>query len=229
MIVFADAGGTENRGRAVVLYRGEAAAGSLLQVNQGKNGEWGGFNQMKAIFTRVGVSEMGSYQFLHTLGRDIYLYVFGDRIGELTLTGIAFYDNCIAANQKIGISHVIDWYRQNRVAKRASPVEVTIDPGTTFEAYLLAMRGQTINTAQRMYQFSLTMALIPPDDLDDDLDIAAVEEQILGPAQGLPPEDTLQDPSPAPDDLDDALQNPFPDLPPEFQFPTAPAPVPGSP
>ncbi len=167
MIVFADAGGTENRGRAVVLYHGESTAGSLLQVNQGKESEWGGFNQMKAIFTRVGVSEMGSYQFLHTLGRDIYLYVFGDRIGELTLTGIAFYDNCIAANTKTGISRVIDWYRQNRVAKRASPVEVTIDPDTTFEAYLLSMRGQTVNTAQRMYQFSLTMAVIPPDDLDE--------------------------------------------------------------
>ena len=162
MIVFADANKTENRGRVTVLYHGESLAGSLLTLDP----EWGGFNQMKAIFTRVGVAEQGSYQFLHTLGRNIYLYVFGDRIAGLTLTGVAFFDNCINADAKIGIAHVIQWYRQNRVAKRAEPILVTIDPGTTFEAYLLSVRGQTINTAQRLYQFSLSMAAIPPDDLD---------------------------------------------------------------
>ena len=172
MIVFAGADGTENRGRAVVLYHGENLAGSLLTLEP----EWGGFSQMKAIFTRVGLGEMGSFQFNHSLDRDIYLYVFGDRIGELTLTGIAFYDNCTSRDPRIGMSHVIEWYRRNRVARRAAPIQVTIDPGTTFEAYLLSVRGQTINTAQRLYQFSLIMASVPPDDLDQERDTRAIDE-----------------------------------------------------
>ena len=122
---------------------------------------------MKAIFTRQAISETGSYQFSHMLGEDIYLYVFGDRMSSLNLTGIAFHDNCLGQDPKIGISKVIDWYRANRVARRAAPVQITIDPGTTFEAYLLGMQGQTVNTAQRLYQFSLNFAAVPPDDLDE--------------------------------------------------------------
>lgn len=167
MIVFADSSRIENRGRAVVLYRGEGLTGSLLQIDQGGDGEWPGFNQMKAIFTRIGINEKGSYQFLHTLGQDIYLYVFGDRIAELSLMGVAFYDNCVNTGSEIGISRVIKWYRQNRVARRASPISITIDPETTFEAYLLGVRGQVMNTENRTYQFTLNLASIPPDDLND--------------------------------------------------------------
>lgn len=160
MIVFADKGGTENRGRATVLYRSGAAAGSMLTLT-----DWGGFNQLKAIFTKHSLGEAGSYQFLHTMGSSIYLYVFGDRIGQMMLGGVAFYGNCDEQNDRVGISHVIQWYREHRVAKRAAPIQVTIDPSTTFETYLLGMQGQVLDPAKRLYQFVLTMASVPPDDL----------------------------------------------------------------
>lgn len=160
-IIFADAAGKENRGRVIVLEQPGAAAGSILDVEG-----WTGFGEMKSIITRLQIAESGNYQFLHTLGDRIYVYVFGDRIGELAISGLSFYDNCWAmgGSEKIGVTKVIDYYRDHRLAKRAAPLKVTLDGETTFEAFLIRLSGDVLNTAQRLWQFNLSMALLPSED-----------------------------------------------------------------
>lgn len=163
-IIFTDVSGSaENRGRVQVLDKPGTGLtpGSILHVP-----EWGGFSQFKAIFTNVTIAEQGNYQFLHTLGNHIYVYVFGDRIGQFGLSGLAFFDNCgsTAPNGRIGISHVIGYYRQLKLSVRAEPVLVTLEPDTVFRTFLLSMRGQVLNPATRIFQFHLGFALVPEDD-----------------------------------------------------------------
>lgn len=176
-------GGKQNRGRAVVLEQDDAIAGSILDVEG-----WDGFAELKAIFTQVQIVEQTNHQFLHTLGDRIYLYVFGDRIGTLGLTGLAFYDNC-SEDEVIGVAHVLDYYRTRRLSRRASPLRITIDPSTVFEAYLHTFNANVVNTAQRLYQFNLTLALLPDSAEDAEPDL------VLG---GEPPtEEPLVDGPPA--------------------------------
>ena len=156
--IFEDEDRKENSGRVVVLEQDDAMSGSILDVDG-----WDGFGSFKAIFTRLEIAEMTNHQFLHTLGNRVYLYVFGDRIGQLALTGLAFYDNC-TDNEKIGVVHALEYYRANRLSKRADPIRITIDPSTVFECYLQSFRAATVNTAQRMYQFHLDLALLPEDE-----------------------------------------------------------------
>ena len=160
-IIFNGLHGFENRGRVAVLYQDFDGVGGL-QVGEPDGSLWPGFEIMKAIFTRIRMQENTNHQFAHMLGGNIYLYAFGDRIGSLSLTGLAFHDNCSGAAQ-IGISNVIQYYRANRLTIRPQPIKVTLDPFTTFECYLFAVHGDTLKVEERMYQFSMTLALIPPD------------------------------------------------------------------
>jgi hypothetical protein len=165
-VIFTNAAGTaENRGRVQVLdpLGSKTAPGSILHAPK----DWGGFNKFKAIFTDVAIGESGNYQFQHMLGDHIYVYVFGDRIGTLGLSGLAFFDNCSGEkpNGRIGISHVIEYYRKLKLSAEAEVLQVTIDPDTVFRCFLLAMRGQVVQAANRIFQFQLQFALIPEDAL----------------------------------------------------------------
>lgn len=146
-----------NRGRAVALEIPGTTPGSILDVEG-----WGdGFRQRKSIFTSVTIAEASNYQFLHTLGNRIYIYVFGDRIGQFSLSGISFFDNC-TPDRRTGISHVIQFYRDNRITVRPGPVKVTLDPDTVLSCYLIGMRGAVMQpVSDRMFQFSLSFALLP--------------------------------------------------------------------
>lgn len=163
-VIFTGPAEVENRGRVVVLDKPGTglSPGSLLTVPG-----WGGFQNFKSIFTNVTIAERGNYQFLHTLGDHIYIYIFGDRIGQFGLAGLAFFDNCATSepNGKIGIIHVIEYYRRFKITANPNPVLVTIDPDAVFRCFLLGMRGQVLNSAQRIFQFHLNFALVPEESL----------------------------------------------------------------
>ena len=154
--------GVENRGRVQVLDRPGTGLfpGSLLHA-QG----WGGFFSFKSIFTNMTIAEQGNFQFLHTLGNHIYIYVFGDRIGTFGLSGLSFFDNCGTElpSGRIGIINVISYYRHARLARQPAPVFVTINPDAVFRTFLIGMRGQVLDPAQRIFQFHLNFALVPED------------------------------------------------------------------
>ncbi len=153
--------GVENRGRVQVMLRPGAAQMDIVTVES-----WGGFTNFKSIITNLTIAEQGNYQFLHTLGNDIFLYVFGDRIGTFGVSGLSFYDNCgdainVGQASKIGISHVIDYYRANRISRRGLPLSITIHPGQPFKCFLTSFRGSVLDASRRMFQFHLGLALIP--------------------------------------------------------------------
>ena len=174
MAIIFNSDNKENRGRVVVLEQQDAVSGSLLAIDG-----WGGFELLKCIFTRVSISEQTNHQFLHTLGDRIYLYVFGDRIGALGLTGFAFHDNC-TDEVKSGIVHAMEYYRAHRLVKRQDPIKVTLDPGTVLECYLHSFQAATLKTEERMYQFHMTLALLPEDDSQPNLAINTVTVPVPG-------------------------------------------------
>lgn len=149
--------GVENRGRVQSLLRPGVAQMSVVSVE-----DWGGFVDFKSIITNLTIAEQGNYQFLHSLGNEIFVYVFGDRIGTFGVSGISFYDNCgNDLSQRIGISHVINYYRRQRLSNRATALQITIQPDTVLNCFLTSMRGSVLDASRRMFQFHLGLALIP--------------------------------------------------------------------
>ena len=159
-LIFNALNGYDNRGRVAVLPQFGAAPGAMMQVDG-----WGGFQGFKSIFTRISIAQQTNHQIQHMLGDRLYLNVFGDRIGMMELSGLSFFNNC-NDDFRTGFFYVQEFYRQNKLTRRATPLRITTDPFTVYEGFLLAMRGEAISMAQtdqRIYQFSMALAIIPED------------------------------------------------------------------
>ena len=158
-IMFAGGDGIENRGRVTVLERPGAPFMDVVTLPG-----WGGFSGFKSIITGVELQEQGNFQFQHTLGNEIFVYIFGDRIGSFGVSGLAFYDTCGpfgAAFNEPGITRVLRYYRANRLANRAAPLLITIQPALVARCYLTGFRGRIADPALRLFEFHLQLAMIP--------------------------------------------------------------------
>lgn len=164
----------QNTGK-VVAISDKVAEGSFSLGNVTSNKIT--YAEHKSIITRIGIAAAGNYQFLHTIGNDVYVYVFGDRMGQIQLHGISFQGDCTgggggfagttptatfpAASGKHGFEMLYDWYKANRVAVRLSPVTVTIGIGTTFQGFVTALSGDIQDPLHRTIQFTMHIATLP--------------------------------------------------------------------
>ena len=140
----------------VVAIRDNVSEGSISLGNvsggtQGGQEAFGlGAAPFNSIITRIGVSAAGNYQFLHTIGNDVYVYVFGDRMGDITLHGLSFAQPCPtpsvgrpttaalppAPGGVHGFERLFDWYSANRIAATPLPARVRIGAKTTFKGFI---------------------------------------------------------------------------------------------
>ena len=87
---------------------------------------WGGFFGFESIITNIQVASQGNFQFLHTLGGNIFVYVFGDRIGQLSMSGLSFESTCEEPGGTIGIERVFAYYNANQIANLAIETSMSI-------------------------------------------------------------------------------------------------------
>lgn len=165
---------SSNTGR-VTQITDKVAAGCLSLASVEKDtGQQLSFQVHKTIITRLGVSSAGNFQFLHTIGNDVYIYVFGDRMGSITLSGLSFEQNCATLfnlNDELAPSDVreeghgfellYNWYKQNRVAVRQKPISVTVGRNTTFQGFVTGLTGDVQDVQHRTVTFQLTLATLP--------------------------------------------------------------------
>jgi hypothetical protein len=109
------------------------------------------------IVTQAAIVEKGNFQFLHTLNETIYVYVFGDRIGELRVSGIAFGTPCGGDN---GINAIMKSYRENRLAEKGGPVTVSFgdDP---YRGFLTGMNVDVSDPERQLAQWALRFHSFP--------------------------------------------------------------------
>jgi len=128
---------------------------------------WQGYSGFKAIVTRVSFGGQGNYQLAHSIGGQVHLYVFGERVGQLTVAGIAFDDTCdvpASAGMPTGIENVLTYYNSNRLAERDTPLTITIGTNTVLLGYLSAIAADAHDARARMWQFALEFKLVPTED-----------------------------------------------------------------
>lgn len=128
-----------------------------------------------AIITQCGLSQAGNFQFLHTLSDTIYLYVFGNKIGELVVSGIAFGSyyappNCSTPPKiyvtgqetpKDGISEIITQYNLNQVAARNKPIPIAFGTVGVFNAFLTGMQLGIQDPESGLGQWTFRFANLP--------------------------------------------------------------------
>jgi hypothetical protein len=145
-------------GYALAVKDSAAAPLTIGLTDWGDIASGGGFANMGAIITSIGVREGANYQLQHTLRKFVYAFTFGDRSGDLAISGIAFAGNCDGG--AAGVDRVHSYYRSHRISSRARPVGVAIG-GSAFPS-LLVEGGINIDNPQAgLAMFSLTFKTIP--------------------------------------------------------------------
>ena len=119
----------------------------------------------KAIVTAFSWQDGVNVQFTHTMGDDVYMNVFGNRMGTLTIDGVAF--NSVARtggncdSDPHGIVSIIDWYKDNRASTREASILVKIGGSASVSGYLVSANYITNNAEHWMVNYKLQVATVP--------------------------------------------------------------------
>lgn len=112
----------------------------------------------RAIITQAAIVERGNFQFLHTLNDTIYAYVFGDRIGELRVSGICFAHPCDA--EQSGMQQIIENYRTHRIAAKGGPVQVGFGE-SSYHGFLVGMNLDVTDAERNLGQWTFSFNTFP--------------------------------------------------------------------
>jgi hypothetical protein len=142
---------------AVAIIKPKNCTGAIFKIKFG--GVKGG--QLTAPTSGFALELNGNYQFLHTVNDFIYVYAFGDRVGELTVSGFGFVKPCPGADSA-KICNVYDFYQKNRI-KENGKMSVTIGDcaNSTFWAFLTGMRLELQDPQTLVGQWSLRFNIVP--------------------------------------------------------------------
>lgn len=158
-----------------VIMRIQGGAGSDTNVFVGPN-------TRNMIVTQMSLSQQGNVQFLHTIGNAIYAYVFGNRMGELRVSGLCFAecgDNApgslgpagpasagppgqspVPTAADNGVIRLLDTYKARRVSNSPTPVDAFIG-GHTFRAFLVSMNLEIPDPSLPLAQWTYLLNTFP--------------------------------------------------------------------
>jgi hypothetical protein len=116
------------------------------------------YNPTAALVTGVSASMSCLTSIMKSLANSIYLYTFGDDIGRMTISGLAFSLNC--NDNSSGANQMLNWYAVSRVSNSMAPIQVTF-AGTTFSGFLMGMQIGVADADLRIFSWQATIMLLP--------------------------------------------------------------------
>jgi hypothetical protein len=116
--------------------------------------------KITAPITGFALEQNGNYQFLHTVNDFIYVYSFGNRVGELTISGIGFAKTC-AADTGLKLCTVLDFYNENKLTEKGNLAVQLGDCAPPFFAFLTGMRMEMQDPRTLVAQWSLRFNVMP--------------------------------------------------------------------
>lgn len=120
----------------------------------------------KCIVTGFQLQTQSGVQFMHTLRDFIYVYVFGDRIAPLTISGVAFRINaCPLLNPGLpnihGYEYALNYYNLNRVGTRGRPLTIVLGLSVVLSGFLTESSIGVQDTEHNIANFSFGFQTIP--------------------------------------------------------------------
>lgn len=117
------------------------------------------------LLTDLAYNQATNTQFMPTLSDAIYMYSFGDHMGDVRIGGICGLETCVngSVGGEGGLVGVLMFYNVNRVSSRTNPgTVITVQCATqTIEGYLTACQVASISPETRLFRFSMTLRTLP--------------------------------------------------------------------
>lgn len=118
-----------------------------------------GFKSAHVAITGVGFGQDANAQFVHSLARKIYIYAFGERMGNIEVSGVAFYRPCGGADASSIVS-VLRYYVQNSVSVKNTPTSVSL-AGANIAGFVRGIRTTFSDPSRGVIGFTIVMASMP--------------------------------------------------------------------
>lgn len=137
--------------------------GSALPGVLSVTGPGGTFDSMRAvIITGMGVDQAVNVQFMPSLEKLIYVYSFGDRMGAITLHGLAFDRLCRKSSHAYqGMRELLEYYDESRAITEDRIIKVLIGGKYRFQGFLVSMATNTQSAEMRLNSFTMKIATLP--------------------------------------------------------------------
>ena len=115
----------------------------------------------KAILTGFRFGGKSGLGINHTLRDRIYVYVFGERAGEVAISGIAFAGVCNAIGNWVGFDSVHAYYERVRVSTSGAPVRLILGPRTTLAGFMHELDFNLEDPTTGVGSFSFRFVAMP--------------------------------------------------------------------
>ena len=138
------------RGKIAVMEGCEGIPGKILLD---------GFEPVAAIVTAPSVEQRVNAQFQTSLKESVYVYVFGDQMGNIGIAGIAFASTC-EDEEASGMEDVFNYYRDYRASQRKEPIAVTFGK-ESISGFLMASKLSSRDASNMTLDFSFTINTLP--------------------------------------------------------------------
>lgn len=119
------------------------------------------YAQIKAILTGFQFGARSGIGVSHTLRDRIYVYVFGERMGEATITGLAFPGVCDTPSTLTGFDGVFAYYERLRISNEGTPVRLIFGPNTVLFGFMYEFGFQLEDPQTGLGTFSFKFKVIP--------------------------------------------------------------------
>lgn len=127
----------------------------------------GAFGTMASVVTGINLNEECNVQFMPSLRNTHYIYTFGEKIGQMSVSGICFLVGCAnsaTAAATTGFHRVYEFYQAYRISTYNYPLTLTLTSvgGKTvvFKCFLCSLNQSITDPRQMLGSFNLTMYYI---------------------------------------------------------------------
>lgn len=111
------------------------------------------------LLTGLGIGYQANVQFMETLRDVVYIYSFGERMGEVEVQGLAFWQSC--TQQASGFEQAYYYYRTKSVSQ-GQPIKLFIGARrAVLSGYLKGITGQTADPQSGTTRFTYQIASVP--------------------------------------------------------------------
>jgi hypothetical protein len=117
-----------------------------------------GFEPLAAIIEAPSLQHAVNIQFQTSLEDAVYAYVFGDKMGQVSLRGVAFAGKCTGSAS--GLKDLDDYYKDFRASQRQEVIAVTIGP-VTQSGFLTGMVISSRDPKYMLLDFEMTINTLP--------------------------------------------------------------------
>ena len=114
----------------------------------------------KGLLTGLSVGGQSGYQIMHTLRQYIYIYTFGERAGEVNVSGLAFVNDC-TNDSYTGLARLFAWYEHNRISRLGLSMALVLTPTIVISGFLVGFRYQIEDPSISVGQFNLQFVYPP--------------------------------------------------------------------